>query len=108
MKNWGRLPPLLTGLQTVGLTRRPPNEPLRITQPSQPMQHCLPHRVDKFIGGFDQVFGYPALSYEVHYGEEQEGFVRCAMASDLRIPVPAPVSPKLAEHLEVFVEHLPE
>jgi len=34
--------------------------------------------------------------------------VRCAMIGDLRIPVPAPVGPKLREHLEVFVNHLSE
>ncbi len=64
--------------------------------------------VDEFKRGFDQILSHPALSDEVHYGEEQEGFVRCTMVGDLRIPVPALVSPKLAEHLEVFVEHLPE
>ena len=45
---------------------------------------------------------------EVYDGEEQEGLVRCAMVSYLRVPVSAPVGPEIAEHLEVFLKHLPE
>jgi len=61
----------------------------------------------KFIRGFDEVLGNPALRDEVHYGKEQEGFVRCAMVSDLRIPVPALVGPEISEQLEVFLKHCP-
>jgi len=63
-------------------------------------------RIDEFVGRFDEVFSDPALSDEVHYGEEQEGLVRCEMVGNVRVSVPALVSPKLSEHLEVFLKHL--
>jgi hypothetical protein len=62
--------------------------------------------VDEFIGGFDQVFSDPTLRDEIYDGKEQEGFVRCAMASDLWIPVTALVGPQVSEHLEVSLKHL--
>jgi len=49
----------------------------------------------------------PPLGDEVHYREKQERFVRSAMVSDLRIPVPTLVGPKICEHLEVFLKHRP-
>jgi hypothetical protein len=64
--------------------------------------------VDEFIGGFDHVLSDPALSEEVHNREEQERLVWCAMISDLRVPIPAPVGPKLCEHLKVLFKHLTE
>ncbi len=64
--------------------------------------------VDEFIRGFDEVLSNPALRDELNDGEEQERPVRCAMAGDLRIPVPVLAGPKLCEHLEVLIEHLSE
>jgi len=51
------------------------------------------------------VLSDPTLGDEVHNGKKQEGFVWCAMAGDLRIPVSTPVGPKISEHLEVFIKH---
>ena len=62
-------------------------------------------RVHKFAGGFDQVFGDTSLGHEVHEGQEQERLVRCAMISDFRVPIPAPVGPMSSEHLDVFLKH---
>ena len=58
--------------------------------------------VDEFVRGFDEILADPDLGDEVHNGKEQERLVRCAMAGGLRVSVPALVSPKLSEHLEVI------
>ena len=63
--------------------------------------------VDEFMAGVDEVLSDPALSDEVHYGQEQERLVQCPMVSDLRVPIPAPVGPKICEHLEVSLKHYP-
>lgn len=62
---------------------------------------------DELIRGFNKVLCNPALRDEVHYGEKQEGLVRCAMVRCLRVPVPSPVGPEFSEHLEVFLKHRP-
>jgi hypothetical protein len=64
--------------------------------------------VDEFVIGFDEVLSDPALADEIVHRNKQEGFVRCTMIGDLRIPVSGPVGAKLPEHLEVFVNHLSE
>ena len=51
---------------------------------------------------------FPTPGDEVYDGEKQEGLVRCAMAGDLRVPVSAPVGPKLCEPLEVLLKHVSE
>jgi hypothetical protein len=61
--------------------------------------------VDEFVSGLDEVLSDPALGDEVHYGKKQKRLVGCAMVGYRRIPIPAPVGPKLCEHLEVFVKH---
>ena len=43
---------------------------------------------DKSIGGFNEIFADPALSDEVHDGEEHEGLVGCAMVPCRRVPIP--------------------
>ena len=48
---------------------------------------------------------FPTPGDEVYDEEKQDGLVRCAVLSDLRIPIPAPVGPKLCEPLEVFLKH---
>jgi hypothetical protein len=48
---------------------------------------------------------FPALGDEIHNSKKQEGVVRCAVASDRRVPLPAPVGPKVSECVEVFVQH---
>jgi len=92
--------------RTAGSDQRPPDEPLRIALSSHPIQQFSPNRVHQFKRRFDQVLGDLALGDEVHNREEQEGFVRCAMLSDLRVPITAPVGPKSCEHLEAFLKHL--
>jgi hypothetical protein len=54
-----------------------------------------------FVGGLDEVLSDPPLGDEVHHGKKQERLVWCAMVSDLRVPIPAPVGPKICELLEV-------
>jgi hypothetical protein len=45
----------------------------------------------------------PTLGDKIHNGEEQEWFMRCGVAGDLRVPVPVPVGQKIFEHVEVFL-----
>lgn len=62
-------------------------------------------RIDKFVGEIEEVLSDPALTDEIHHGEEEEGLVRCAMVCDLRVPLPASVGSKIFEHLDVFFKH---
>ena len=94
--------------RTAGWDQRPPDEPLRIALPSHPIQQFSPDRVHQFKRRFDHIFGDLALGDEVHKGKEQERLVRRGTVSDFRIPVSAPVGPKLCEHLEVDLKHLPD
>jgi len=48
---------------------------------------------------------FPTLGDKIYDGKEQEWFVRCAVAGDLRVPVPAPDGPKIFEHLEGLLKH---
>lgn len=61
--------------------------------------------ISQIGGGFDQVFGDPALGDEVHDGEKQERLVLCMMVGDRWVTVPPSVGPKISEHLEVFLKH---
>jgi len=56
----------------------------------------------KNLTTFNEVLNDTALGDEVHRGEQEERLVRCTMVGDLGLPVPAPVSPKLCEHLKVL------
>ena len=59
--------------------------------------------VDEFKGRLDEVLSNTALGDEIDDRKEQEGPVGGAMVGNIRIPILAPFSPKICEHLEVIL-----
>jgi len=60
---------------------------------------------DEFIGWFNQVFGYPALSDQVHYRKENERFVGGLETRKSRPALSVLVGPEISEHLDILLKH---